>query len=150
MLILIGVQVGNDIELSCMTLKQYLAIMTLATILCWIAFGFVIVNVDPFSAGLVSFLFFYMSAYLAMLGTLSILLFAVHRAISGEIMPLFRSVEKSFRAAALLSFAATALLYFQARNWLRLWNLIIFILAVFFIAIYSLFRAGSFSRSQSL
>lgn len=116
---------GNDIELRYMTLKQYVAIMTLATVLCWTAFGFVLVNVDPFEANWVSFIFFYASVFLALLGTLSLLLFGIHRLFKGDLTPLFRSVEKSFRAAALLSAVLTMLLYFQASSWLRVWNVVV-------------------------
>lgn len=114
-----------------MTLKPYLVIMFLATIFCWIAWSVVVINVNPFQSDDVGFCFFYVSFFLAVVGTFSILTFLCRWFFSGSDEPIFRFVKKSFRDGFLISFFATTVLYLQARNYLRLWNLAV--LAVFFI-----------------
>lgn len=121
-----------------MTLRQYLVIMTLATLLCWGAWGFVLFQVDPFQASALSFAFFYTSLFLSLLGTLSFAAFAGYYFLSREKLPMYRYVQKSFRDACIISILAGAVLYLQAEGWLTLWNgtllvTLLFILLLFFI-----------------
>jgi len=44
-----------------MNLKQYLIIMLLGTVFCWISWVFVIINIDPFQDSGIGFTFFYFS-----------------------------------------------------------------------------------------
>lgn len=119
-----------------MTLRQYLVTMILATLMCWVAWGFVIVNVDPFTASKLSFLFFYASFFLGLLGTVSVLAFFVYRLIDRGSLPLFRYVQLSFRQALVISLFATIMLYMQGKAWLSLWTgLLLLGLFVFFISL---------------
>ncbi len=119
-----------------MTLRQYLVTMVLATLMCWVAWGFVIVNVDPFTASRLSFLFFYASFFLGLLGTVSVLAFFVYRLIDRGSLPLFRYVQLSFRQALVISLFTTVLLYMQGKAWLSLWTgLLLLGLFVFFISL---------------
>ena len=131
-----------------MTLRQYLIVMSIATVICWIALIVVVVNVDPFTGSALSFFFFYVSAWLALLGTLSLILFLMHKFFQSDVVPLFRTVEKSFRDAIVLSAALTLLLYIQSKNWLYLWNAIILIAAVVLIIIFRWLKTKSFSNSH--
>ena len=110
--------------------------MILATLMCWVAWGFVIVNVDPFTASKLSFLFFYASFFLGLLGTVSVLAFFVYRLIDRGSLPLFRYVQLSFRQALVISLFATIMLYMQGKAWLSLWTgLLLLGLFVFFISL---------------
>lgn len=105
-----------------MTLKQYLIIMLLATVFCWVAWWFVITNVDPFQADVMGFIFFYASLFCSLVGTVSILSFLFRSFFfrSGE--PMFRYVKRSFRDALFIAIFLILSLYFQSRNYLHWWN----------------------------
>lgn len=115
-----------------MTLKQYLTIMVLASILCWTAWVVVIMNVDPFEANAISFLFFYVSLFFALLGTVSLIIFALYHFFSKEEQPLFRYVQRSFRDAFFLSVLTLGLLMLQAWSMLNMWSGGFFVLSVLF------------------
>lgn len=115
-----------------MTLKQYLTIMGLASILCWTALGVVLVNVNPFEAALLSFVFFYVSLFFSLLGTLSIILFVLYRLISQERQPMFRYVQRSFRDAFFISVSLVILLFLQGQEWLNIWSFTFFLLILVF------------------
>lgn len=113
-----------------MTLRQYLAIMTTATILCWTAWLFVIITVDPFQASRLSFFFFYISLFLALLGTTSLLIFGFYSRLGQAALPMFRHVERSFRDGCIAASLLVSFLYLQSRGWLNIINLLIFFLAM--------------------
>ncbi len=100
--------------------------MLLATIFCWIAWWFVISNVDPFQGDGLGFFFFYLSLFLAILGTLSLLTFVVRKILSRQNLPMFRYVQKSFRDAIFIALLVVLLLFLQAQGYLHWWNLGIF------------------------
>lgn len=118
-----------------MNLRQYLTTMIIATILCWTAWVFVLLNVDPFNANVLSFVFFYIGLLLSLAGTLSILLFFVYRLFSRRDLPLFKYVRRSFSEAMLISGFLVLVLFLRGQDYLNFWNGII--LAVIFILVIS-------------
>ena len=110
-----------------MSLRQYIIIMIFATILCWISFGFVIVNIDPFDAEYLSFSFFYISAFFSLLGTLSLIIFGFHNMFLKKGEPLYKIVQESFRDGVILSAVLTSLLYLQGKGLLNMWNTLILV-----------------------
>ena len=106
-----------------MTLKQYFTVMILGTILCWAAWWMVVVSIDPFQDTGVGFSFFYISLFLALLGTTSIVAFALRKNFSRMDLPMFRYVQKSFKDSLFFSILIIILLYLQAMGYIRLWNL---------------------------
>lgn len=110
-----------------MTLRQYLTIMIVATLLCWVSWIFVLMNVDPFTSGLLGFLFFYVSLFFLLVGTLSLLIFGLYHLFSHSSLPLFRYVQYSFRDAVVLSVFILALLWLQSQRLLQWWNVGLFI-----------------------
>jgi hypothetical protein len=109
-----------------MNLRQYLATMIFSTVLCWAAWIFVIINVDPFQTGAIGFVFFYISLFFALIGTISIMVFGVYRLFGSREIPLFRHVRMSFRTGCILSVLALAGLYLQSLSVLSLFNTLVF------------------------
>lgn len=106
-----------------MTLKQYLTIMILGTIMCWTAWWLVILNVDPEAAGTAGFSFFYGSLFLALLGTGSVLFFSVHRIfVCKKLIPMHHTVQKSFFEGLVMAVILIGLLYLQGEKFLQWWN----------------------------
>jgi hypothetical protein len=122
-----------------MTLKQYFTVMVLGSILCWATWWIVILNIDPFQDTGLGLSFFYISLFLALLGTISILAFMIRKVFSKMELPMFRFVQKSFQDSLFLSILIIFLLYLQGSNYLRWWNGIILIvsLVLYFIFVWS-------------
>lgn len=109
-----------------MNLKQYLATMIFSTLLCWAAWVFVIINIDPFQTGAMGFAFFYISLFFALIGTISLMIFGIYRLFGVREMPLFRHVRMSFRTACVLSVLALVGLYLQSMSVLGMFNALLF------------------------
>ncbi len=121
-----------------MTLKQYLIIMFLATALCFVAGGFVIYNIDPFTDAGTGFTFFYTSIFLALLGLSSIIAFTIRRFFSTSDQPMFKYVQRSFQDALLSAIFLTALLYLQGKGYLGWWNVGVVLVIAFLFFIFKL------------
>ncbi|PIR78400.1 MAG: hypothetical protein COU28_01805 [Candidatus Magasanikbacteria bacterium CG10_big_fil_rev_8_21_14_0_10_36_16] len=119
-----------------MNLRQYIATMLFATILCWLSWVFVITNVDPFTTPISGFAFFYGSLFLSVMGTLSLIFFLFYKLFGDKNLPMFRYVEVSFRQAMFLSLFVILALFLQGQNYLNMVTasllLVIFVLIVSF------------------
>ncbi len=120
-----------------MNLKQYITIMILGSILCWTAWGIVLVNIDPFQDTGIGFAFFYASLFFALLGTISVFAFFIRQIFSREALPMFRYVKRSFSDSFFISVALIILLFLQGKAYLTWWNTGIFLLALVFILAFS-------------
>jgi len=108
-----------------MTLKQYIFTMLFGTILCWVAWFFVLTNVDPFQSLAAGFIFFYLSLFLALVGTISIIAFLVYRFVGTKEVPMFKHVQISFRHAVLFSVFISLFLFLQGKQFLNFWNTLV-------------------------
>jgi len=114
-----------------MSLKKYLNLMSILTIICWLFWVFVIFFVNPEETGLIGFILFYFSLFLAMVGTTTIIGFIIRtRFIKKE--PVFKRVETSFRQGIWLSLLVVGLFLLQNLGVLRWWNgLFLFLFLMF-------------------
>lgn len=116
-----------------MTLRAYLMIMTIATLIFWLAFGLVIISVDP-SSGWLSLGLFYVLLLFALTGTGSILGFIIRfLALKQELVA--RSVVVAFRQALLMGILITVILFLFSQklfSWLNLGLLILALSALEF------------------
>lgn len=108
-----------------MTLKQYLIFMSFATGLCWIAWFFVILSTDPHQATFVIFLFFYLSLFLSIIGTFSVLGFLLKKLIIKKDEIIFRHVKRTFRQSILISVFLILILLLRQIDLLTWWNLML-------------------------
>lgn len=113
-----------------MTLRQYIAIMFFATLLGWVAWIFVILNVDPFRDSTLGFFFFYMSLFFSLIGTVSLFSFLLTQIFRKDDVPMYRYVQKSFRIGLFLSGILIALLFLQGKEILTKWNTILLLFIV--------------------
>lgn len=123
-------------KLYFMTVKQYFAIMLISTILCWVAWFMIIKNIAPETGNATGFAFFYASLFLALLGTLSIISFAVRRIFNQHNLSIYHIVQKSFRDAILFSLLIIIFLYLLGIGFLRWWNVGILLIGVIFYLIF--------------
>lgn len=108
-----------------MALRMYVIIMSLATLLCWLGWGFVIWNFDPSGGSVTSLLFFYSSFACALIGTLSLIGFLVHRYIlkKNDIAP--RYIQDSLRQSCLITIFIIVLFILSSQALIRWWNFIL-------------------------
>lgn len=112
-----------------MTFRDYVAVMSLATISAWIAWIVVIFLIDPYSAGAVGFLFFYLTLGLSLIGTLSLVGVGIRFWRGGKDF-LSRYVSISFRQALLLTTVLLVSLLLLRVDLFRVWSVGLLILAV--------------------
>lgn len=96
-----------------MTLKQYVALMSAITALCWFGWGAIVWNVDPFAAGLFGLALFYCTLALALIGTFSVIGLLIRSRTRRE-GPIGPHVASSFRQGVLLSALCIACLMLQS------------------------------------
>ncbi len=105
-----------------MSLKHYLIWMALGTVVAWGAFWGVVNYLDPESAGTFGLLFFYVSIFLSLAGTLTLFGFG-WRYWRHPDEVLFRQVSISFRQGSLLGVLVVGVLFLQANQLATWWNL---------------------------
>lgn len=121
-----------------MTLRKYLILMSLASLVCWLAFILVIYYMNPISSGMIALIFFYLSLFLAIVGTFAIIGFLLRtKVLSGELI--FKQVAVTFRQALWFGILAVFSLWLQSKNLLTWYNLslqiiVLLILEFFFLS----------------
>ena len=113
-----------------MTLKQYLVFMSLATIVAWLVFGLVLFFIDPDSAALPVYAIFYISLFVALLGSMTLGGFFVRNKFLRQDEVVARQVGASLRQGFFFSFLITGSIYLQSKNLLVWWNVLLLILAL--------------------
>ncbi len=86
-----------------MSLRQYLILMSIGALICWLAWFFVLSSTDPAEAGFFGFLFFYTSLFLALAGTFSVIGFLIKKIILKDDQVVFHHVKSTFRQGMLLA-----------------------------------------------
>lgn len=110
-----------------MTLKSYLTIMLIMTLICWVAFIFILWSVNPEITNWLGFLLFYLSLFLSLVGSAALAGFII-RFVGLKHKLAFRSVIDAFRQSFLFAFLIVASLFLMSKNlfnWLNLFFLII-------------------------
>ncbi|MBT4277400.1 hypothetical protein HOD96_01495 [Candidatus Falkowbacteria bacterium] len=111
--------------------------MSVATLVSWSAWGIILFLVNPFEADVMSFLFFYVSLFFSLLGTIAII-GALTRRIFIKDKMLFRQVIVSFRQAVFISFLIMLCLLLQGERLLTWWNIMLLIAAVSVIELFAI------------
>jgi hypothetical protein len=122
-----------------MNIRHYLVTIALSTLLCWVSWILVLVNIDPFATNALGFGFFYVSLFFALVGTWAIVLFFVYKGRWQNQAPLFSYVAKSFREAIIIALFLTVALYLWGEQWLSWWTGSL--LATAFVLVVSLFMS---------
>jgi hypothetical protein len=104
-----------------MTLKQYLLLMTISTLIAWSGVALVVTQTDPGDAQTIVFGVFYLSLFLALCGTLSVIGFILRVVLLKKNFYISREVLVSLRQACLLSFLFVATMYLNSKSLLSIW-----------------------------
>lgn len=110
--------------------------MTIGTLLCWVAWFFVVRNTSPVSANLLVFFAFYTSLFLSIVGTFSVAGFLIRRFFSKNDEVVFHHVRQTFRQSMLLAVVSIVMLMLLAHSLLFWWNSMLLITLFVFIEIF--------------
>lgn len=113
-----------------MTLRQYLIIMSIGTLLSWSAVGMIVTMTDPTQTQSVVFVILFASLFLALTGTLSISGFLMRIWLLRKQYFISKEVLVSFRQAIMLTTLLIASLVMQSRTLLTWWNAVLMVLAL--------------------
>jgi len=105
--------------------------MSVAAGLCWVAWFFMILSTDPNQANTLIFIFFYLSFFLAILGTFSVIGFLIKMKIIKNDEIIFRHVKKTFRQSIIFATLIILALFLLQKSLLTWWNSIL--LALLFV-----------------
>ncbi len=113
-----------------MTLKSYLFVMGVLTLICWGIFIFVANLVDPEATNWFGFLLFYLALFLSLSGSIAIIGFLTRFATRKKQLT-FNLVKVAFRQSFLLSLFIIVLLILKSQhlfNWFNLFLLLVIFL----------------------
>lgn len=122
-------------SLLTMSLRTYLFLIFIATVLCWGALLLTIFNTNPQEAGNVALFSFFGSLFFTSIGTLTLVGFYL-RVFFSKNEIIYANMGVSFRQAVLLSICLTGLLGLQALRLLNWWDGILFCTAVLSLELY--------------
>ncbi|MFA6131560.1 MAG: hypothetical protein WC702_00630 [Patescibacteria group bacterium] len=127
-----------------MTFKQFLLTMLAATAVVWLAWLFILFNIDPMTSSWVSFLFFYFTLGVSLTGTMTVIGTAVRRRFRPSDL-VSRQVLASFRQSVWLSIILIVALILLSQGVFHLWiiTLVIFVFALVELAFLSARRRPS-------
>lgn len=128
-----------------MSLIRFLLILGFGTALSWTAWVLVLTMLDPQTGGLAAIGLFYLSWWLALLGTVTIIGFFARYWLEKDGV-MFRQLSVALRQALLLSAGATVALMLQSRRLLSVWTMLSLIILLFVAE--SFFLAGQTDRSR--
>ena len=112
-----------------MTFRMYIALMSLATLFAWVAWGVILWNTNPFEAGITGFVMFYVTLFISLVGTLTLLGVSYRVLLRNRRDVISREVRISFRHAVVLSLLGVVALALSAQGMLRWWMVLLLILA---------------------
>ncbi|MDO8626366.1 MAG: hypothetical protein Q7K39_02835 [Candidatus Magasanikbacteria bacterium] len=116
-----------------MTLKQYLLLMVLGTAICWLGWGFTLFLVNPLAASALEMSFFYISLFLALIGSGSVLGIIVRRYFIRNDELVFRHVKNAFRQSVLIGVGLVGIFILLGQSLLTWWNAPLYILFLIFL-----------------
>jgi hypothetical protein len=123
-----------------MTLRQYLLVMAVATLICWLIWVLVLFIYDPYAAGPVGFALFYISLFLSILGTYSIIGFVVRIKILKKDEIVFRHIKHTFRQGIFFASFMIITMILTQNKILTWWNFSL--LLIFFVFVEGLLFAS--------
>jgi len=112
-----------------MTFKQFLSVMIVGTILAWTAWTINLFTTDPTQTSILGFMFFYITLFIALVGSLSILGSGIRVLI---IRPdvISRQVYVAFRHSILFALLIIGCLILISFDVLRWWSILLFMIVL--------------------
>ena len=129
-----------------MTFRQYLTVMLIGTAGAWLAWTITLFTIDPTQTSIIGFLFFYLTLFIAIVGSLSILGSAI-RVLIKKPDVISRSVYTAFRHSILFGLLIIGALILISFDILRWWSILLFVIVLAFIELF--FLSAKYSRKKA-
>lgn len=127
-----------------MSIKTELWGLVVSGVLCWIGFILTVVGSNP-STGQAALISFYISLFIGVLTTLTLVGYAARRYLTrGEAK--YVAMRTSFRQGALASLLLIVLLLMQSARLLSWWDILLFVIVISLFELY----IRSYGRSQHI
>lgn len=107
-----------------MNLKQYIFFLLVGSIISWCSWILIIIKINPYSAGIVSFSIFYAALFLSILGTVSVLATIIRNRTSG-LLTVEHIIYLSLRQGTLIAILILVALYLSHIGYLSWWMILI-------------------------
>ncbi len=107
-----------------MSLSSFLFGMGFGTVLGWIAWLIVLFQIDPETSGILGKIFFYLTLFVAVTGTASLLGFAA-RVFVLKVSVMFTHLAISLRQGVWFGLITVIALFLQAMELFGIWNIVI-------------------------
>ncbi len=112
-----------------MTLRSYLMVMTIGTLIFWLALGLFIINIDPMATNWMGIALFYIILMFAITGTGAIIGFIIRFfALKQELIT--QSVIIAFRQAILAAVLVTSVLFLFSQDLFSWLNVVLLLCAL--------------------
>lgn len=132
-----------------MSLARYLLIMSIATLVSWVAWVIVLFFIDPFTSGGIGLFCFYVSLFFGCFGFLTLFGFGIRSLIFRK-HPAFTHISVSMRQALWLSTMVIVALLLLANHVFSLWAAIFLVLGLTILESVFLFRSSASPHRRSL
>ncbi len=109
-----------------MTLTKYVLIVLSATILAWVGFAVILSQINPETAGMDGFILFYVSLFLALLGSFALMGLSIRLHTQQHHLPYYL-VLLSFRQAIFFSVLVVGALLLQSHRVLYWWDMVLLV-----------------------
>jgi hypothetical protein len=113
--------------------------MSLLTLFCWLAWLVVLYYINPTEAGLIGFLLFYFSLFVAVFGTFSLLGFFIRVWFSKEEV-IFRHLGIATRQSLWFALLLVGTLAMKGANFMRWWSILLLMLFLILLEFFFLSR----------
>lgn len=130
-----------------MSVARYFILIGIGTLVCWTAWVLVLLNINPFSAGIVGVISFYLSLFLALVGTFFVSGFGFRFLIHRGHHDAFAHVGISARQSVLLSVLLVGALILQGNHVFSWWAAVFLLGALVFLEFFFLTQNEPHSRT---
>lgn len=124
-----------------MSIKKYLILMGIATLICWLSLITVLYCIDPTATSTIGYICFYASLFFSLLGTFSLIGLCARLLLKREEIP-FRYIGISLRQGLWFSILVTTSLLLMGQKLFTWWSMGLLVLGLIILEIFFLsFRA---------
>lgn len=118
-----------------MSVRGYTLGFLVSSTLCWVAWILTVVNTNPEQSGQGALVSFYISLFFALLGSATLVGYAVRRYVTGNEVK-YLAMRVAFRQAFLFAAFAVVLLLLQAARLASWWDILLLVLISFLLELY--------------
>lgn len=123
-----------------MSVARYFILIAIGTVVCWVAWILVLININPFSAGIIGMISFYLSMLLALIGTFFLAGFGFRTLIHRSKRDPFQHVGISARQSILLAVLLVGALILQGERVFSWWAAAFLLAALIFLEFFFLIQ----------